>query len=246
MKEIRISVEKVSMVFRIAEGNPSGLKDYLLKTICGQNRYHMLKALDQVSFQVGSGEVVGIIGVNGSGKSTLLKLIAGVLTPTSGRIETDFGRVRLLSLGSGFDAELTGRENVYLNGAIIGYSKHFLDEYYEDIVHFAELSGFMEEKVKNYSSGMISRLAFSISTADIFSEILLLDEVLSVGDMFFQEKCLRRIREMMCGGTTVLLVSHDPETIKEHCTRAILLEKGKIILDGSPEEVCRVYQGKWR
>ena len=236
-----IRVEEVSMRFRIAEDRPNGLKDYLLKGLRGKNRYREFAALDQVSFSVRRGEILGIIGKNGSGKSTLLKLISGVITPTAGKIITDFDRVRMLSLGTGFDAELTGRENVYLNGAIIGCSKRFLDEHYEEIVSFSELSGFMEEKVKNYSSGMVSRLAFSIATVDITSEILLVDEVLSVGDIFFKEKCLKRIRRMMRGGTTILLVSHEMDTIKAHCTRAIWLENGRLKLDGSPEEVCGRY-----
>ena len=169
--------------------------------------------------------------------------MSGAIKPTEGKVEVNRRKVQLLTLGTGFDGELTARENVYLNGSIIGYSKKFLDEHYEDIVKFAELQDFMEEKVKNFSSGMVSRLGFAIATAGAAAEILILDEVLSVGDEFFRKKSLKRIKEMIHGGSTVLLVSHGMGTILEHCTRCVWIEKGRLRMTGDPKEVCRAYQG---
>ena len=236
-----IAVRDVSMSFKVATTNASGLKDFLIQSFTRRMTYRRLKALDHVSFSVGRGEVVGIIGTNGSGKSTLLKILSGVLKPTGGEVAVDTSKIQLLTLGTGFDVELTGRENVYLNGAIIGYTKEFLDTHYEDIVEFAELSGFMEEKVKNYSSGMQSRLAFAIATAGKASEILILDEVLSVGDDFFRKKSLARVKELIHSGATALVVSHDMDTIREHTTRAIWIEKGVLMMDGEPDAVCDAY-----
>ena len=198
--------------------------------------------MDDVSFDVYKGEVVGIIGTNGSGKSTLLRTVSGALTPTSGRVVVDKKKVQILTLGTGFDAELTARENVYLNGAIIGYSKKFLDEHFKEIIDFAELWDFVDEKVKNFSSGMVSRLGFAIATAGGAAEILLLDEVLSVGDEFFQKKSLRRINEMIHGGSTVLIVSHSMNTIQNYCTKVVWIEKGKLQMIGDAEKVCQSYQ----
>ena len=202
----------------------------------------MFTALDSISFTVERGEVAGIIGTNGSGKSTLPKIISGALIPTGGRVEVDRSKVQLLTLGTGFDPELTGRENVYLNGAIIGYTKKYIDRHFGDIVAFAELEGFMEEKVRNYSSGMVSRLGFAIATARDTPEILILDEVLSVGDRFFRQKSEARIREMIHGGSTVLLVSHSTSVIRDNCTKAIWIEKGRLRAQGDPIDVCRAYE----
>ena len=157
-------------------------------------------------------------------------------------MEVDRRKVQLLTLGTGFDMELTGRENVYLNGAIIGYSKKFLDEHYDEIVEFAELQDFMDEKVKNYSSGMVSRLGFAIATAGDAAEILILDEVLSVGDEFFRKKSLKRVKEMIHGGSTVLLVSHSMPTIKDNCSKVVWIEKGELRMVGTPDVVCKAYQ----
>ncbi len=237
-----IRVKNLTMNYKISTVNVSGLKDYLIRKIKKQISYRELLALDNISFDVWKGEVVGIIGTNGSGKSTLLKLISGAINPTSGEIEVDRKKVQLLTLGTGFDMELTGRENVYLNGAIVGYSREFLDEHYDEIVAFAELQDFMEEKVKNYSSGMVSRLGFAIATAGDAAEILLLDEVLSVGDEFFRKKSLKRIKEMIHGGSTVFMVSHGMDTILDNCDRAVWIEKGKLRMDGDVKTVCGEYR----
>ena len=237
-----IQVKNLTMRYRISTSNVSGLKEYLIKTIKNEMNYRNLLALNQVSFDIYPGEVVGIIGTNGSGKSTLIKLIAGAINPTDGKIIVNRKKLQMLTLGTGFDMELSGRENVYLNGSIVGYSKAFIDEHYEDIVKFSELEDFMEEKVKNYSSGMVSRLGFAIATAKDAADILLLDEVLSVGDEFFRKKSLARIKEMIHGGSTVLLVSHSMETIKDNCSRAIWIEKGNLKMDGDTETVCNAYR----
>ncbi len=237
-----IVVKDVTMQFRRAKDEATSLKELLIRSLRRERRYELFTALDNISFTVERGEVAGIIGTNGSGKSTLLKIISGALIPTGGRVEVDRSKVQLLTLGTGFDPELTGRENVYLNGAIIGYTKKYIDRHFGDIVAFAELEGFMEEKVRNYSSGMVSRLGFAIATARDTPEILILDEVLSVGDRFFRQKSEARIREMIHGGSTVLLVSHSTSVIRDNCTKAIWIEKGRLQTQGDPIDVCRAYE----
>lgn len=237
-----IAVQNVTMSFRIATQNVSGIKEYLVQVLKKQISYRELQALEHVSFNVYKGEVVGIIGTNGSGKSTLLKIVSGALKPSSGKVLVDRKKLQLLTLGTGFDMELTAKENVYLNGSVIGYSRQFIDEKYDEIVQFAELEGFMEEKVKNFSTGMVSRLGFAIATAGEAAEILILDEVLSVGDEFFRKKSLKRIKEMIHGGSTVLMVSHSMGTIMENCTKVVWIEKGKLKMVGEPKEVCGAYR----
>ena len=237
-----IVVKDVTMQFRRAKDEATSLKELLIRSLRRERRYELFTALDNISFTVERGEVAGIIGTNGSGKSTLLKIISGALIPTGGRVEVDRSKVQLLTLGTGFDPELTGRESVYLNGAIIGYTKKYIDRHFGDIVAFAELEGFMEEKVRNYSSGMVSRLGFAIATARDTPEILILDEVLSVGDRFFRQKSEARIREMIHGGSTVLLVSHSTSVIRDNCTKAIWIEKGRLQTQGDPIDVCRAYE----
>lgn len=237
-----ISVQNVTMVFHISTSSASGIKEYLIQWIKRQVTFREMKALDHISFDVFKGEVVGIIGTNGSGKSTLLRIVSGALNPTGGRVIVDRRKVQLLTLGTGFDMELSAKENVYLNGAVIGYSKEFLDTHYEEIVAFAELQEFMEEKVKNFSSGMVSRLGFAIATAGEAAEILILDEVLSVGDEFFKKKSLARIKEMIHGGSTVLMVSHGMGTILENCSKVVWIEKGKLQMVGEAKEVCGAYE----
>lgn len=242
-REPVISVQDVTMLFQISTSNASSVKEYLIQQIKSQVTVYDLTALDHISFDVFKGEVVGIIGTNGSGKSTLLRIVSGALAPSGGRVVVDRRKVQLLTLGTGFDMELSARENVYLNGSIIGYSKEFLDAHYEEIVEFAELRDFMEEKVKNFSSGMVSRLGFAIATAGDAAEILILDEVLSVGDEFFRKKSLARIKEMIHGGSTVLMVSHSMGTILENCTKVVWIEKGKMMMVGEAKEVCGAYEG---
>lgn len=241
-RELEVSVQNVTMEFKREKDEATSIKELLIRTLKHQRSYEMFKALDNVSFDIYKGEVVGIIGTNGSGKSTILKIISGALAPTKGTVQVDRNKIQLLTLGTGFDFELTGRENVYLNGAIIGYTKEYIDERYDDIVKFAELEGFMEEKVRNYSSGMVSRLGFAIATIRDTPEILILDEVLSVGDMFFRKKSETRIREMMHGGSTVLIVSHSTSVIRNNCTKAVWIEKGVLQAIGDPKDVCTAYE----
>lgn len=238
-----IKVCDVTMEFRLSSVNPSGLKEYIVQLIKREVSYRKLYALYHVSFNVYKGEVVGVIGTNGSGKSTLLKIVSGALKPTGGHVEiAGRKKVQLLTLGTGFDMELTARENVFLNGSIIGYRKEFLEAHYDEIVEFAELQDFMDEKVKNFSSGMVSRLGFAIATAGDAAEILILDEILSVGDEFFRQKSLKRIKEMIHGGSTVLMVSHSMQTILENCSRCVWIEKGELRMAGTPKVVCGEYR----
>ncbi|MCU6760813.1 ABC transporter ATP-binding protein [Brotonthovivens ammoniilytica] len=230
------------MYFKIALDGSDSLKEYMIRALKHQNKFRELKALDHISFDVHQGEVVGIIGTNGSGKSTLLKIVSGAMGPTSGKVIANKKKIQLLTLGTGFDRELTARENVYLNGAIIGYTKEYIDEKYDEIVKFAELEGFMEERVKNFSSGMVSRLGFAIATMRDTPDVLILDEVLSVGDMFFRKKSHARIQEMIHSGATVLIVSHSTDTILKNCTKAVWIEKGVQKMVGAPKEVCAAYQ----
>lgn len=239
-----IVIDDVTMEFHLSSGETSGLKDYLIQLIKGQITYRKLFALYHVSFNVFRGEIVGIIGTNGSGKSTLLKIVSGALKPTEGNVLVDRNKVQLLTLGTGFDMELTAKENVFLNGSIIGYSREFLETHYQEIVEFAELEDFMEEKVKNFSSGMVSRLGFAIATVGDAAEILILDEVLSVGDEFFRKKSLKRVKEMIHSGSTVLMVSHGMGTILENCTKCVWIEKGEMKMIGEPKVVCEAYKGQ--
>lgn len=241
-REVVISVQDVSMKFKVASGNVSGIKDYLIQLVSKKIKRREFTALDHVSFDVYKGDVMGIIGTNGSGKSTMLKIVAGALRPSSGQVEMDQSKIQLLTIGTGFDHELTAKENVYLNGSIIGYSKSFIDEHYDEIVEFAELDGFMDEKVKNFSSGMVSRLGFAIATVGNAAEILILDEVLAVGDEFFRRKSLARVKEMIHSGSTVLIVSHNMNTILDNCDKVVWLEKSRLKMIGDAKIVCRAYQ----
>ena len=241
MEDTVISVRDASMRFKMSAKGYSGMKDYLIQRIKGQLDIKTLNAVDHVSFDVKRGEVLGIIGTNGAGKSTLLKMISGALKPTEGEIEVDRSKIQILTYGAGFDGELTAKENVYLNGAICGYSKEFIDANYDDIVSFAGLENFMDEKVRNFSSGMNSRLGFSIATAGAAAEILILDEVLAVGDEFFRKKSMARVKEMIHSGSTVIMVSHGMGNITGNCTRAIWMEHGRVIMDGDPKTVCAEY-----
>ena len=238
MSEFAIQVKHLDKMYKLYNKPSDRLRETLGFKVPVREHY----ALRDVNFQVERGETVGIIGTNGSGKSTLLKIVSGALKPSSGEVQCDRRKVQLLTLGTGFDVELTAKENVYLNGAIIGYSKEFIDSKYDEIVRFAELEGFMEEKVKNFSSGMVSRLGFAIATIGETAEILILDEVLSVGDESFRKKSLKRVQEMFHGGSTVLLVSHSMGTILENCDRVVWIEKGKMKMCGEPKVVCEAYR----
>lgn len=235
-----IDVNNVTMDFRIQNENIKSIKEYLISLIKGKISYSEFRALEDVNFHVEKGQVCGIIGRNGAGKSTLLKIIAGVLAPTKGTVKVNGNIAPMLELGAGFDQDLSARENVYLNGAILGYSKEFLDQKYQDIVDFSELHEFMDNPIRTYSSGMMIRLAFSIATI-VEPEILIVDEILSVGDAAFAEKSGKRMRELMSGGTTVLMVSHVLEQIREMCDRVIWMDHGKVVMDGDPDEVCDSY-----
>ncbi|RGD66401.1 MULTISPECIES: ABC transporter ATP-binding protein [Hungatella] len=239
-----LSINHVTMNFRMVNDKIDSLKEYIVKLLQGKLVYNKLTVLDDITFSVEKGEVIGIIGRNGAGKSTLLKIISGVLQPTSGQVETFGNIVPMLELGAGFDAELSGKENIYLNGAILGYSEQFLNEKFDEIVEFSELGNFIEMPIRNYSSGMMARLAFSIATV-VNPEILIVDEILSVGDVGFQNKSRARMMELMGGGTTVLFVSHSLNQIREMCNRVVWLENHKIYLMGETQSVCDAYQKFW-
>ena len=236
-----IKAENVSICYQMAYDQINSLKEYFVQLLKGKIRYQEFWALKNVSFDVKRGEVLGIIGHNGAGKSTLLKVISGILRPTEGRVKLEAPVVPMLELGSGFDFDLTGRENIFLNGAILGYSEKFLHEKYDEIVEFSGLGQFIEVPLRNYSSGMVVRLAFSIATV-VNPEILIVDEILAVGDADFQEKSKKRMLELMSGGTTVLFVSHSLEQIREMCDRVLWLEHGQVRMLGETKEVCDAYQ----
>lgn len=236
-----IEVNHVSLCYRMSAERVSGMKEFLVQALQGKLQYKEFWALQDVDFSIEKGEVLGLVGANGAGKSTMLKVISGILKPTKGTVTVHGNIVPMLELGSGFDLELTGRENVFLNGAILGYSEDFLKEKYQEIVDFSELGEFIEMPLRNYSSGMITRLAFSIATV-VKPDILIVDEILSVGDAAFQKKSKNRMMELMSGGTTVLLVSHSAEQISEMCSRAIWLEKGTMKMIGPAADVCRAYE----
>lgn len=236
-----IKAENVSVKYLMTYDRIQSMKEYLVQLVKGKIKYEEFWALKDVSFEVKKGEVLGIIGHNGAGKSTLLKVISGILKPTAGSVHVNGTIVPMLELGSGFDFDLTGRENVFLNGAILGYPEQFLKEKYGEIVEFSELGQFIDVPLRNYSSGMVMRLAFSIATV-VQPDILIVDEILAVGDADFQEKSKRRMLELMGGGTTVLFVSHSLEQIQEMCDRVLWLEKGRLKLAGKTETVCAMYQ----
>lgn len=236
-----IRAEGVSMNFRVNMNRTTNLKEWIIAKLKGELQYRDFYALKDVSFSIDRGEVVGVIGVNGSGKSTLLKVISGIFKPTSGNVMTA-GRVApMLELGSGFDYELSGRENIFLNGAIMGYDERFLKAKYDEIVEFSELGDFIFQPIKTYSSGMLMRLAFSVATL-VNPDILIVDEILAVGDERFQRKSYDRMISLMQGGTTVLMVSHDIEAIRKMCSRVIWLEHGQIREDGLTDTICDHYQ----
>lgn len=235
-----IKVDNVSMHFRMDKNKTTSLKEWVVNHLLGKQQYEEFHALNDVSFDIKRGEIVGIIGRNGAGKSTLLKVISGIYRPTKGSVVTA-GRVApMLELGSGFDQELSGHDNIFLNGAILGFSEEFLKSKYDEIVAFSELGSFIHMPIKTYSSGMMMRLAFSVATI-IEPEILIVDEILAVGDAAFQAKSHDRMLELMTGGTTVLFVSHDLDQIRRMCDRVVWLDHGEVKMLGETNEVCEAY-----
>ena len=240
MSKTAIEVDNVSMKFNLSREKVDSLKDYIFKTINREIQYNEFWALKNVSFSVEKGDRVGILGLNGAGKSTLLKVISGVFKPTEGHVDKHGKMVPLLELGAGFDPQYTGKENIYLYGAMLGYTKKFIDSKYDEIVEFSELQKFMDVPVKNYSSGMKSRLGFSIATV-VEPKILILDEVLSVGDAKFRKKSEKKIMSMFDSGVTVLFVSHSLEQVQRLCNKAMILEKGKLIAYGDIDPISEQY-----
>lgn len=240
MSQPIIQIQDVTMRFHMSNDRIMSLKEFVTTALRGKLKYKEFEALKHVSFTVNRGETVGIIGRNGSGKSTMLKIISGIMKPTEGSVSVNGNIVPMLELGSGFDMDLTGRENIFLNGAILGYTEAFLKEKYDEIVAFSELGEFIDVPIRNYSSGMLMRLAFSVA-AMVEPEVLIADEILAVGDEAFQHKSLNRMKEMMSGGTTVLLVSHSLDQIREVCDRVVWLDHGDIKMLGPVDEVCDAY-----
>ncbi|OCN00660.1 teichoic acid ABC transporter ATP-binding protein [Clostridium sp. W14A] len=240
MTDNMIEVQDVSMRFRLANDRILSIKEFVTAKLSGKLTYQDFWALKNISFEMKKGEVVGVIGRNGAGKSTLLKIISGIMKPTTGRIICHGNVVPMLELGSGFDFDLTGRENIFLNGAILGYTQEFLESRYQEILDFSELGRFIDIPIRNYSSGMMMRLAFSIATM-VHPDILIVDEILSVGDEAFQKKSYTRMMELMNGGTTVLFVSHSLNQIRTMCNRVIWLDNGELRMFGDVQEVCDTY-----
>ncbi len=237
-----INVENVSMKFNLGVEKDNSLKMMFIRIFDKRKRLkkEYFWALKDVSFKVEKGDVVGIVGANGAGKSTILKVVSGVYKPTKGKVEVNGNISPMIELGAGFDGELTARENIYLNGAILGYSKEFIDEKFDEIVKFSELKDFLDVPVKNFSSGMVAKLAFSISTV-VEPEVLIVDEILSVGDIKFQEKSKNKMMSMINGGTTVLYVSHSLQSIKDLCNKVLWLDHGKVVDFGETKDICDRY-----
>lgn len=238
-----VKVENVSVMFNLNKEKIDNLKEYFIKLVTKRLHYTEFWALNDISFEIMPGERLGVLGFNGAGKSTLLKVVAGVLKPTKGSVKVNGVIAPMLELGAGFDMNYTGKENIYLYGATMGYSRKFIDSKIDEIIEFSELQEFMDVPVKNYSSGMRARLGFSIATA-VCPEVLILDEVLSVGDAKFKKKSEAKIRSMFDKGVTVIFVSHNIEQVKRLCTKAILIEKGRVTASGTASEVCAVYEEK--
>ena len=235
-----IDVDNVTVRFNMASEKVDNLKEYFVKMLKHQLMFQEFLALKDVSLKIRPGEAWGLVGTNGAGKSTMLKLISGILTPHKGSVQVNGTIAPLIELGAGFDMELTARENIYLNGTLLGHSRRFMDEHFEEIVEFAELWDFLDVPIKNYSSGMQARIGFSIATM-VRPDILIVDEVLSVGDFKFREKCNARMEEMLSSGTTLLLVSHSMEDILKLCDHAAWLDKGVLRMSGDVQVVTEAY-----
>ena len=243
-KDSIIEVNGVTMRFNLAEEKTDTIKEYLVKLVTGKLHFNEFYALKNVSFEVKRGEAVALIGKNGSGKSTMLKILAGVLYPTEGTVTVNGSIAPMIELGAGFDMELTAKENIYMNGAILGHNRAFMEQHFEEIVEFSELREFINVPLKNFSSGMMARLGFSIATI-IKADILIVDEVLAVGDFHFREKCYRKIDELLDGGTTLLFVSHSAEQVKALCPKAIWLDHGHLMAFGDTNEVYGMYESAY-
>ena len=236
-----IEVNNVSMRFNLAKERTDTIKEYILKMARGKLFFDEFWALRDVSFSVAAGDSLALIGRNGCGKSTMLKVIAGVMTPTEGKVKVRGNIAPLIELGAGFDLDLTGRENIYMNGAIMGFDRKFMNAHFDEIVEFSELKDFLDVPVKNYSSGMLARLGFSIATI-VDAEILIVDEILAVGDAAFQRKCERKMDALLSGGTTLIFVSHSGEQVKRLCRKAVWLDHGQVQMYGDSAEVYDAYQ----
>lgn len=241
--EAIIKVNDVSMMFNKSSEKIDNIKEYVIKMFRGQLLFEEFWALKNISLEINNGEFVGIVGLNGSGKSTLLKTIAGVLSPTNGSIEVNGTIAPLIELGAGFDPNLSARENVFLNGAVLGKSRKEMRALFDNIIDFAELWEFVDTPIKNFSSGMLARLGFAIATS-FMPDVLIVDEILSVGDHLFQQKCEKRMREIIDHGATVVFVSHDIEQVRQLCSRVVWISRGELVMDGITEEVCNKYMNK--
>lgn len=240
--DVAIRVSDVTIRFNLASEKVDNLKEYVIKLLKKQLLFQEFLAVRDVSFEVKKGEAWALVGVNGSGKSTMLKAISGILRPYKGTIQIKGSIAPLIELGAGFDMNLTARENIYLNGTVLGHTKKFMDEHFDEIVEFADLGEFLDSPIKNYSSGMKARLGFAVATM-VRPDILIVDEILSVGDYKFRKKCEERMASMLSGGTTLLYVSHDISTVRKLCTHAVWLEKGDVKMIGTANEVCDAYMG---
>lgn len=240
-KDNAVELRNVEMHFNMSKEKLESLKEYFLKLVRRQLMFEDFVALDDISFDIKKGDVFGIVGLNGCGKSTTLKVISGILQPTKGSVETQGVIAPLIELGAGFDFELTARENIYLNGSVLGFSKKFMDEKFDEIVEFSEMREFLDVPMKNYSSGMVARIGFAIATITT-PDILIVDEILAVGDFQFQQKCEDRINAMLKDDTTVIIVSHSIDQIERLCKHCVWLEKGKIKMIGDAQEVCNAYK----
>ena len=236
-----IEVEHLSMHFNLMEEKVDSIKEYIVRLIKGNLLYNEFIAIDDISFSVQRNELLGIVGLNGAGKSTLLKILSGVFTPTSGSVKVKGTVAPLIEVGAGFDPELTAKENIFLNGLILGYSRKFIQDHFDEIVDFAELKDFINVPVKNFSSGMYARLGFAIATV-VKPDILIVDEVLAVGDFQFYQKCERRISDMIKDGVTIILVSHDINMVERMCTKVLWLEHGHIKAYGDKDKICEQYK----
>lgn len=238
--DVIVEVRDVSMVFNLSTEKVDNLKEYVVKVLKRELFFNEFTALSDINFEIKKGDTFGLVGLNGAGKSTLLKIIAGVLKPTTGHVNVKGEIAPLIELGAGFNFDLSARENIYLNGAVLGFSRDYMNDCFQNIVEFSELHNFIEVPIKNFSSGMVARLAFSIATT-INPEILIVDEVLAVGDYKFQEKCKKRMNELMNDGTTVIFVSHSAEQVRDICNKALWIENGRMKMLGTAEEVVNKF-----